>query len=331
MDRHPVRLLTRTDVERVLDIRSCIQAVSDAFRWRAEGRAAPSGVLGVHVAGGGFHAKAAMLELSRPYFVAKINANFPANPATRGLPTIQGVLVLFDATDGVPLAVMDSMAITTLRTAAASAVAASHLARTDASVAAFVGCGVQARAHLAALLEVRPIERAAAFDLDRSKAEAFAAEMSALHTLRVDVAGDVAAAVRSSPMVVTSTSATKAYLGIRHIAPGTFVAAVGADNEHKHEIEPALMRAAAVVVDDLEQCATIGDLHHAIASGVLTRDEVRATLGEVIAGLKRGRVADDEIVAFDSTGVAIEDVAAAALAYERAISEGSGLTVRLAD
>jgi ornithine cyclodeaminase/alanine dehydrogenase-like protein (mu-crystallin family) len=331
MDRHPVRLLTRTDIERVLDIRSCITAVSDSFRWRAEGRASPSGVLGVHVAGGGFHAKAAMLELSRPYFVAKVNANFPSNPASRNLPTIQGVLVLFDATDGVPLAVMDSVAITTLRTAAASAVAASHLARTDAGVAAFVGCGVQARAHLAALLEVRPIERAVAFDLDRSKAEVFATEMSALHTLRVDIAGDLAAAVRSSSMVVTSTSATKAYLGVRHVALGTFVAAVGADNEHKHEIEPALMRAAAVVVDDLDQCATIGDLHHAIALGVLTRDDVRATLGEVIAGLKPGRGDDDEIVVFDSTGVAIEDVAAAALAYERAISEGSGLTVRLAD
>ena len=328
MGDHAVRILTRADVERLLDVRACIHAVADAFRRRAEGHAAPSGVLGVHVTGGGFHAKAAMLELSRPYFVAKVNANFPANPAARGLPTIQGVLVLFDATCGVPLAVMDSMAITTLRTAAASAVAASHLARTDATVATVVGCGVQAGAHITALSTVRSLERVFVLDIDRLKAERFAREMSALHGIPVEVAPDLATAARASAIVVTCTSATKAFLGAEHIAPGTFVAAVGADNEHKQEIEPTLLRASAIVVDDIEQCATIGDLHHAIDAGLLARGDVRATIGEVIAGQKRGRV-DDEIIVFDSTGVAIEDVAAAALTYERAASEGAGLEVRL--
>lgn len=107
------------------------------------------------------------------------------------------------------------------------------------------------------------------------------------------------------------------------------MAAVGADNEHKHEIEPELLRASAVIVDDLEQCATIGDRHHAIDAGLLTRGDVRATLGDVIAGQKRGRLDDDEIIVFDSTGVAIEDVAAAALTYERAVGEGAGLEVPL--
>src|SRR5205814_2478238 len=117
-------VLSGADVERLLDLPACIGAVEDAFRRRGQGAPTPSGVLGVHVPGGGFHVKAAALARSRPYFAAKINANFPDNPARRGLPTIQGVLGLFDAEHGEPLAVMDSIAITTLRTAAATAAAA---------------------------------------------------------------------------------------------------------------------------------------------------------------------------------------------------------------
>ena len=101
-------------------------------------------------------------------------------------------------------------------------------------------------------------------------------------------ATDLTAAAQASGIVVTCTSGTKAFLGQEHVAPGTVVAAVGADNEHKQEIEPSLLGASAVIVDDLEQCATIGDLHHALESGVLTRGEVRATLGQVIAGLRWG-------------------------------------------
>ena len=121
---HTTRVLTRTDVEKLLDIHTCFLAVEDAFRQRALGHAAPSGVLGVHVRNGGFHAKAAMLDLSRPWFVTKVNANFPGNPAEHGLPTIQGVLVLFDAVRGVPLAIMDSMSITTLERAMSNKLAA---------------------------------------------------------------------------------------------------------------------------------------------------------------------------------------------------------------
>jgi alanine dehydrogenase len=116
---------------------------------------------------------------------------------------------------------------------------------------------------------------------------------------------------------------------VDHISPGTFIAAVGADNEHKQEIDIELLAASAVVVDDMDQCATIGDLHHAIDAGVLTRSDVRATLGDVVAGRKPGRSGNGEIVVFDSTGVAIEDVAVASVAYERAVTENIGLAIRL--
>ena len=323
------RLFTRSDVERLLDIRSCISAVETAFRLRGSGASSPSAVLGVHVDGGGFHAKAAYLELARPYFALKVNANFPGNPAAHSLPTIQGVLVLFDATRGVPLAVMDSASITTLRTAAASAVAADHLARADAHTATFVGCGVQARAHVAAIAEVRELRQVYVFDVDEERASRFATELRERYAFGVTAVLALDDATRASEIIVTTTPATEPFLGVDMVSPGAFIAAVGADNEHKRELELSLLREAAVVVDDLDQCATIGDLHHAIESGVLTRGDVRATLAEVVAGSKPGRLRDDEIVVFDSTGVAIEDVAAASIVFERAALSGAGLEIRL--
>jgi len=134
---------------------SCIVAVEAAFRAQADGTTLPAGALGTHATDGGFHVKAAGLTRERAYYVAKVNANFPGNQSRHGLPTVQGVVALFDATDGRLLALMDSMEITTLRTAAATAVAAKSLARTDARTLAILGCGIQGRSHLRALARVR--------------------------------------------------------------------------------------------------------------------------------------------------------------------------------
>lgn len=313
-----MRVLDRETVVQLLDMPSCIRAVEQAFRARGEGQPTPSAMSGLELASGTLHAKMASLALSRLYAVAKVNANLPRNPVEHNLPTIQGVLVLFDGTNGVPLAVMDSAPITTLRTAAASAVAASLLARNDASAVTFVGCGVQARAHLDALRHVRPIRRVFALDRQRGAAEEFSVFARAICDMEATVAPSLAAATSVSDIVVTTTPSRSAVLDIGDVSPGVFVAAVGADNEHKQEISPELLRAAVVIVDDLEQCARFGDLHHALDSGALRREDVRASLDQIVAGTKPGRLGDAEIVVFDSTGLAIEDVAAAALVYERA-------------
>ncbi len=306
------------EVSRVLDMESCIDAVEAAFLARGTGGLASSSVAGLELPRGGLHAKLGALQLSRPYAAAKINANFPDNPAERGLPTVQGVVILFDALSGVPLASMDSRTITSMRTAAASAVAARYLALPDASSVAFIGCGAQARAHVSALRFVRPIKRLIAFDANRAAADLFARDMGSLYPLEVSVATDVRQGARSGEIVVTSTPSRRPLLDVGDVKEGTFIAAVGADNEHKQEIAPALLREAAVVVDDLEQCARIGDLHHAIVLGVMQPSDVRASLDQIVAGTATGRIKDSEIMIFDSTGVAIEDVAAAALVYERA-------------
>ena len=316
-----MRVLEREAVVRLLDMPSCIRAVEQAFRARGEGRPTPSAMSGLELAHGTVHAKMASLELSRLYVAAKINANLPRNPLEHNLPTIQGVLVLFDGINGVPLAAMDSAPMTTLRTAATSAVAASLLARTDASTVTFVGCGVQARAHLEALRHVRAIGHVFAVDRDPAAAEEFSVFAGATGDVKVTIASSIAASARASDIIVTTTPSQRALLDIGDVPPGVFVAAVGADNEHKQEIAPALLRAAAVVVDDLEQCARFGDLHHALAAGVMRREDVRASLDQIVAGTRPGRLSDAEIIVFDSTGLAIEDVAAAALIYERAAAD----------
>ena len=154
----------------LLDLDECISAVEAAFRDHAEGRSLPSGVLGIHAGAGGFHVKAAGLLRERPYFAAKLNANFPDNPKRFGLPTIQGVVALCDAENGSLLALLDSIEITLQRTGAATAVAARYLARADARVAVICGCGRQGRIQLRALQKVLPLRTAWAFDTEIGRA-----------------------------------------------------------------------------------------------------------------------------------------------------------------
>jgi ornithine cyclodeaminase/alanine dehydrogenase-like protein (mu-crystallin family) len=319
-------LLCRAEVERLLTPGICIAAVEDAFRRLAEGGMPPPGILGMHAGDGSFHVKAGFLTLDRPYFAAKLNANFPQNGARHGLPTIQGAVILSDAANGAPLAVMDSIGITALRTAAASAVAAKYLAREACDTALIVGCGGQARAQLQALLCVRKPRRVLAYDQDENRAKAFAAEMSA-----VTAVSDLDAAALQSDLIVTCTTARQFILRRDSIRPGTFIAAVGADSEHKQEIDPALMAAAKVVTDLTEQACTIGDLHHAIAAGAMSREGVHAELAEVVAGRKPGRERSDEIIVFDSTGTGLQDVAAAIAVYREALRERVGTSFQFSE
>jgi ornithine cyclodeaminase/alanine dehydrogenase-like protein (mu-crystallin family) len=317
-------LLSRADVEALLTPAVCIAAVEDAFRQLAEGKVPPPGILGMHAGEGSFHVKAGFLTLERPYFAAKLNANFPQNGPRHGLPTIQGAVILSDAANGTPLAIMDSMSITALRTAAATAVAAKYLAREQSDTLLICGCGGQAAAQLRAVLEVRKPRKVLAYDQDAARAADFAKAHGAT------AVADLAAAVGGSDLVVTCTTARRYFITRDMVRPGTFVAAVGADHEQKQEIEPALLTSAKLVTDVTEQACQIGDLHHAIVAGVMTRESVHAELGEVVAGRKPGRVRDDEVIVFDSTGTGLQDVAAAIAAYRRALERKAGTRFALA-
>jgi ornithine cyclodeaminase/alanine dehydrogenase-like protein (mu-crystallin family) len=280
----------------------------------------------MHAHDGGFHIKAGFLEEGKSYFVAKMNANFPQNKQRFGLPTIQGVIILSDGENGYPLALMDSIEITIQRTGAATAVAAKYLARSDARIVTICGCGNQGRTQLRALLRVRPLKQAFVFDQDERQARLLADEFS--DDLRIEpiTREQLSTCVRKSDICVTCTPSRQYFLHREFIAPGTFVAAVGADSEEKQELDPALFISNKIVVDVLEQCAAIGDLHHAVQKKLLKTSDVHAELGQVVGGKKPGRIADDEIIIFDSTGMALQDAAAAVLVYEKAASAGIGLS-----
>jgi alanine dehydrogenase len=322
-------LLKRSEVASLLSVEKCMTAVEQAFRLYAEGKTALPGILGIHAPGGGFHIKAGLLDASRPYFAAKVNANFPENMKRFGLPLIQGIIVLCDAENGYPLALIDSMEITIIRTGAATGLAAKYLARPEARVATICGCGNQGRISLRAVARVRPLTRAYVWDINQEQARRLAVELSRELRITVEAVADLESAVKQSDICVTCTPSKEHFLERHYVTPGTFIAAVGADSEDKQEIDPALMVSNKVVVDLLEQCASIGELHHSLDLGLITRSEVHAELGEIIAGKKAGRQSNDEIIIFDSTGTALQDVAAASIVYESAVSTGSGVLVDL--
>jgi alanine dehydrogenase len=324
-----VLVLTRADVHALLDMDACIDALDDAFRAHAEHRTLAPGVLGTHVEGGGFHVKTAGLTGDRAYYAAKINGNFPGNSSRHGLPTIQGVITLHDPRQGCVLALIDSVEITTLRTAAATALAARYMARTDATDVCILGCGNQGRSQLRALSRVRSIRRVFAWDVRDEAAREYAEEMTGeLHCDATAVA-DYRSITRNCDIIITCTPSRDALLDIDDVAPGAFVAAVGADSEEKQELSPALMARSTVVPDILEQCARIGDLHHALDAGVMTRADIHGELADVVSGRRPVERMRDAVIIFDSTGTALEDVAAAALVYERAVASGRGIAVDL--
>lgn len=322
-------ILTRRDVAALLSIEECMEAVERVFRLNGEGKTQAPGVLGVHVSDGGFHIKAGVLQLNRPYFAAKINANFPQNPKRLGLPTIQGVILLSDADNGYPLAVMDSTEITGQRAAAATAVAAKYLARPESKTLTICGCGIQGRISLLALMGLFPLEQVFAYDVDSTRSQKFANDLSAELAIAIKAVDQLEDAALQSDICITCTPSRQFFLKRNHIAPGSFVAAVGADNEDKQELDPSLLAGSKVVVDLVEQCATIGELHHALEQKVMRKDQVHAELGEVVAGTKPGRTSSDEVIVFDSTGMALQDVVTSALVYEKAKQQGAGTTIEL--
>lgn len=326
----PILVLSRNDIAGLMRPADYLSAVEVGFRAAAAGRAQAPAPMHIPAHAGGFHAKgAAFNDGRRAYAALKFNGNFPGNAAGFGLPTIQGVIVLSDAATGAPLAIIDSAEVTLRRTAAASALAARFLAGPASSSIAVCGCGEQGRAHLDALAEVLPLVDGAVWDMDFGKAQALARYARDSLGLELRPVHSHRQATLNADIVVTCTTAQSPFLAASDVRAGAFIAAVGADAPQKSEIDPALMRAADVFVDVVEQCAAFGDLHHALDAGAVSLEDVCGDLAELATRAKPGRTEAGEIVVLDATGTAIEDAASAAVIYERARERGVGLGVKL--
>jgi alanine dehydrogenase len=324
----PLIILSREDLAALMPFGEYVDTIADAFRMQAEGRAVTPAPMYVPTEGGGFHVKGGRLPIGPGYAAFKVNGNLPENRAKHGLPTIQGAILLFDASTGSPVALLDSIEITLKRTGAATAVAAHYLARPESQVATIYGCGAQGRIQLTALRHVLDIRRVFLVDRDAAACERFANEVVGAG-LDVDVPANPHDATGASDVVVTCTSSRAAFLGPTDVRAGAFIAAIGADNPDKSEIDPALMARARVVTDLTAQCSYMGDLHHALEAGTMHVSDVHAELGDLVAGRKPGRTHADEITLFDGSGVGIQDVAASARAYQRARERNAGRRVNL--
>lgn len=317
-------LLSRLDLLRLLDADTYIEVVEIALRVYATGRTRAPGLLHVDVDDGEFHIKAGGLDLDRPYFALKANGGFFGNGKRFGMPPVQGVILLCHAESGYPLALMDSTEITLGRTGATTAIAARHLARADARVATICGCGNQGGVQLRFLARVLPIESAYVFDIDEEKARRFAAALSAELGIRVTATPTLREAVRRSDVCITCTPSREPFLRLEDVPPGMFIAAVGADSPEKRELDPRILEASKVVTDLTRQCASVGEVRHALAAGRLSLDDIHAELSDIVTARRPGRTSDDEIIVFDATGTALQDTAAAATAYTRAIATETG-------
>lgn len=320
-------ILTRSEIERLMPLADYIPVVERAFGLHAQGKALASGLMHIDCDDGEFHVKGGGLRLPRPAVAVKVNGGFFGNMARFGLPAIQGTIILCDGDSGYPLAFLESSEVTACRTAAATAVAAKHLARADSETVTICGCGRQGRAQLRALTHVRPVRRAFLFDANPEAARSLAAELSAALSIPVVAVDEPGVGAAQSDIIVTCTPARKPFLKAGDARPGTFIAAIGADSPEKQELDPRILAESRVVVDVLDQCASVGELHHAIASGLMTREDVDAELGEIVSGLRPGRRGSDERIVFDATGTALQDVAAAMALYEKALQRGLGRVV----
>ncbi|GAA4840732.1 ornithine cyclodeaminase family protein [Saccharopolyspora rosea] len=243
--------------------------------------------------------------------VSKLVAVHPGN-AERGLPTISATASVLDAETGRLVATMEATALTEIRTAAGSAVAADVLAPASADVLAVIGSGVQARAHVRALARVRPLREVRIFGRDRHRREAAAAELTAELDVPVHPVADADAAVRGAPLVATCTLSAEPVVATSSLADGATVISVGSFEHHRREVDAELVRrAAAVVVDDVDTAvAHAGPIAHALDRGDLTRADLRS-LGEVLVGDRPGRTDDGDLVFYNSVGIGVQDAAAA--------------------
>ena len=319
-------ILTEVDLRKLvpLDL-DAIAIVESAFRALATGAVVMPPILRVDVkdANGEVDVKTAYVP-GLDGFAIKISPGFFDNPKM-GLPSVNGLMVYLSAKTGlVEALLLDNGYLTDVRTAAAGAVAAKHLARKDAAVAAILGAGVQARLQLDALALVRPIREARIWARRRDAAEAVAADAAKTLGISTVAVSNPDEAVRGADVIVTTTPATAPILKAEWLVAGQHITAMGSDAEHKNEIEPAAIARVSYVADSLAQARRLGELHHALEAGAVGADAAFAEIGRVIAGLAAGRRSPEDITLCDLTGTGVQDTAIATLAVARAKAAKAG-------
>lgn len=311
--------------QQLVSVEDAIEAVASTFAAMARGEARNYPVVREVVG----HANAvygvkAGGDVSAPFLGLKAGGYWPMN-LSRGLTNHQSSTLLFDPDTGRASALVSANHLTGIRTGAASALATRALAREDASVLGIIGTGAQSLHQLRATMAVRRISKVHAWDMNPETSARFALTLS---EMGIDCAAEptAEAVARAAEIIVTVTPSQQPILLRDWIGPGTHISAMGADTKGKQELDPALVAAARVFVDEVAQAISIGDCQHAFAAGLITQAQL-TPLGAVLAGMAKGRQSDGEITLFDGTGVALQDLVVADLAVRRARETGQGVEV----
>ena len=326
----PVVMLSEGEIRSVIGYREAIDLVRRAFVLHSRGEVILPEVMNFDFrdVAGETHVKGAHLKCS-PYFSIKVASGFYKNPE-KGLPVGSGMVSVFDATTGQLKAVLfDNGFLTDLRTAASGAVATDVLGPRDVQSVGVLGCGIQARYQLEALLEVRAPRRVKVYCRTRPNAEAYAAWAGRHPGLEVIVADGPEQLARDVDVLMTTTPAQSPIVRSEWLRPGTHVTAVGSDMPHKQELHAQVLgRADKVAVDSVAQASRQGELHHALDAGLLAMDDVHE-LGEIVAGLWPGREREEEITVADLTGIGVLDAAVAGFVTQTAIARGVGRLIEV--
>lgn len=331
-----ILVLSRSDVHKVVDLRRTIADVRDVYRMKAAGDTVVWPLVSHD-----FTEKNGLMDIRSGYVRGKsvhglkMLNNFAGN-AARGLPNFTGMLMVFDSDTGIPMGVLDAALITCMRTGAAGALGADLLAAPGADTVLMVGAGNQAAFLVGATLCLRPgVKRVFIHDpMARESAERAAAEFGGriknefgveTGSVSFAAADDLEAAVRVSQIIITATRSTKPLIKREWVDPGTHFSCIGADAPGKEEIDPALFKGARIFADDKDQCVRVGEMELPIKAGVISPDDVAGEIGDLVAGMKKGREKAGDITIFDATGLALLDLAVAKTVIEEAKAKGIGL------
>jgi len=264
-------------------------------------------------------------------YCIKIASGFYENPKI-GLPSGDGMILLFDAKTGVPRSILvDRAFITNMRTAGAGALAARCLAKESVENVAVIGTGTQGRLQIEALSKVRDFSVLKVWGRTPANIKKYVKDMRQKLKAEIMTMGSARDAVKNSEVVVTATPSTSPLVKTEWVGKGMHITAMGSDSPEKQELETGVLGIAdKIVVDSIEQCVKLGEVHHAVEDGTIAVEDIHAELGEILLGLKKGRESEEEITVCDLTGIAAQDVVTSQFVYERALKEkiGSYITIR---
>jgi alanine dehydrogenase len=309
----PTLLLDRNAIRALIKMSDVITVVEEAFRMCGEGKGKMPAKVYLAVEHGDFRAMPAALPGCAG--VKWVNVH-PRNPSL-GLPSIMAILIYNDPETGYPLAIMDATEITAYRTGAAAAIASKYLARRDSHTIGIIGAGFQAHTQILAHAELFNPISIKAFDVSKAAVDRLMHSFSQFSVKNCSIQEAVA-----SDVVCTLTPSRSPIIKKEWIVPGTHINAVGADAPGKQELDPSILKEAIVVVDDMKQASSSGEINVPIQKGIYSIGEVYGTLAELVVGKKKGRPDNKVITIFDSTGIAVEDIAVAKLLFEKAQQAG---------